>query len=147
MPGEANREDAHDGVELVVEAYGLSEHLAPAEEMALPKKVAQDGDIFDFRFIAGVFCGEGSAEKRGDAEEFKGVRGEELLVDGFRDALFGERDTAAVGEDDVFDRLRAGFHLLVLAHGVGGVAAVFVFGIEDVGHADAVGARVRVGID
>src|SRR5580704_8620077 len=88
LPSEAGRQNTDDGVEVVVEADRFSEDVAVAEKMALPEEVAEDGDVFDFGLVAGIFCGEGAAEEWRNAEKFETVGRETILDHGFRHALF-----------------------------------------------------------
>ena len=90
------------------------------------KTIAEDGDVFDFGFVATVLWAEGATEERRDTKEFESVRREELLVNGFGDALFGQRDAVAVVEDHVLDGFGVGLHLKVLGQGVAD-AVVVVF--------------------
>ena len=66
IPGEANRKDADDCVELIVEPKRLAEDVASTEEMALPEGVAQQRDR---RAVDLIFFGQkGAADRCADAE-------------------------------------------------------------------------------
>jgi hypothetical protein len=115
--------------------------------MALPEVIAENGDVFDFGLIAEIVWVERATEKRGDAEKFEGVWREELLVDGFGEAVFAECDAAALACDEALGGSGVGFYFLKLAERNRGVALVLILLIEDVGEADAICAGVGIRVD
>jgi hypothetical protein len=145
LPCEAGREHADNCVELFVEADGLAEDVAAAEKVMLPKEVAENGDVFDFGFVAGVFCGEDATEERWDAEKLESVGGEVFLGDGFEDVVVGQGDAVVVEEDRGFDGASGGFYFGVFGHGVADVV-LLAFGVEETEAADAVGGDIRIWI-
>src|ERR1700722_20199886 len=98
VPRKSHGKHAHDREELVVQPDLLSQHVAPAGEMALPKQITEHRWL-GFRFITGILRRERAPKQRRDPEELEGVGGEVLLIHSFREANLRHHHASPRGEN------------------------------------------------